>query len=147
MAEREVRKNARETIRVTPSQFKGHDLINLRVYTKMAGEAELVATKKGIAIPVDMVPSVIEALTWALGQKCAEAPGSQEVILTKSAAAELAEATHAKLRKHGSPVHWDIVERMVVSPGSSFTKWDLHYVLATRPDLFERVDDCCYRAV
>jgi hypothetical protein len=103
-------------------------------------------TKKGIALNVDTIPELIDALVWALGQPCDENPELPERKLTQPDADRLADAAWRKLEKHGSAVHWDTVEKMVLPGLKEFTKWDLHYVLATRADLFERTGRACYRA-
>ncbi len=142
---REFPKNTRETVRVIPSIYEGHDLINIRVYAKNR-DGQMVPTQKGISINVDAVPELLDNLAWALGQPCDPDPGSPEKILQQTDADRLATITWEVLRKHGSAVHWDSAERMVLSEAPDFSKWDLHYVLATRRDLFERVDRAAYRA-
>jgi hypothetical protein len=142
---REFPKNTRETVRVTPSIYEGHDLINIRVYAKNR-EGETVPTPKGLSINVDTVPELLESLTWVLGQPCDSDPNTSERVLSPPDADRLAGIAWEVLRKHGSAVHWDSAERMVLSEAPEFLKWDLHYVLATRPDLFERVDRAAYRA-
>jgi hypothetical protein len=58
----------------------------------------------------------------------------------------LAKVTWEILRAHKSHVHWDLAERMVRARMDGFSKWDLHHALACRGDLFEWVQDVCYRA-
>lgn len=147
MAFREFAKNSSETIRVTPRIYEKHDLIDVRVFARNYSTGVVGPTKKGISINVDKVPELLDALLWAVGQPCAEDPDEvQERKLEASEADRLAQAACKVLRAHGSPVHWDSAEKMVLSRVNGFTKWDLHYVLTTRNDLFERVDGACYRA-
>ena len=144
MPSKEVRKNSRETVMISPSHFKGHDLIDVRSYFRKSGSDELLPTQKGLALPVDAVPAVIDALIWALGQAN---DGSDERRVPSAALDKLAKIAWETLKRHGSPVHWDSAEKMILSStGEEFTKWDLHYVLATRGDLFDRVDNGVYRA-
>jgi hypothetical protein len=142
---REFSKNTRETVRVTPTRYEGHDLIDIRVYAKNR-EGEIVRTTKGISINVDTIPELIDDLIWALGQSCNADPERPERILSQADAERLATIAWDTLGKHGSAVHWDSAERIVLSKAPEFSKWDLHYVLATRTDLFERVDRAAYRA-
>ena len=54
-------KNALEEVRVSLTEFKGHQLIDLRVYyTSPDGEPR--PTKKGLAISVGLYPELKEAL-------------------------------------------------------------------------------------
>jgi hypothetical protein len=144
---KQVSKNRREIVRIMPTNFKGHELIDIRVYAPSKEGGELIPTRKGIAVAVDIVPELIEALTWALGQECSEDGASKERVLSPADADELARSAWDKLRRHGSAVHWDSAERIVLGPKpKEFSKWDLHYVLFTRKDLFDRVDSGCFKA-
>ena len=57
----EIPKNSREMIRVAREDFKGHDIINLRVFYD-AGEGEYRPTKKGVAFSAALLPEVLKAL-------------------------------------------------------------------------------------
>jgi hypothetical protein len=146
MAFREFLKNNSETIRVTPTIYEGYELIDIRVYARNFKTGEIGPTKRGVSINVEKVPELLDALLWALGQPCGESSDSPEQHLEPSDADRLANAAWQSLRAHKSPVHWDSAEKIVLSAIQGFSKWDLHYVLATRTDLFERVDGACYRA-
>ena len=54
-------KNARETVQVTLNNFKGYDLLDIRVYVK-DDAGNLVPTKKGISISTELIPMLKEAL-------------------------------------------------------------------------------------
>jgi hypothetical protein len=147
MAHREFAKNSREMVRVTPSIYEGHELIDIRVYAKSRETGEITPTRKGVALNVDTIPELIDALVWALGQPCEAKPEkSDEQKMDTSAADKLAETAWKVLAQHGSAVHWDSAEKIVLSSIKGFNKWDLHYVLATRTDLFERTKPGCFRA-
>jgi Transcriptional Coactivator p15 (PC4) len=61
-----IRKNAAEEIRVELSEFNGHDLINIRVWTDPRdGGAERIPTKAGVCCRVALLPELIEALRQA----------------------------------------------------------------------------------
>jgi hypothetical protein len=139
MPSREFTKNAREIVRVTPTVYEGHELIDIRVYVNNRSTGELGPTRKGIALNVDLVPELIDALTWALGQPCNSQFESDERRLTSDEADQLAAAAWRTLHDHGTAVHWDSAEKLVLSKLKGFSKWDLHYVLSTRKDLFERI--------
>ena len=61
-----IRKNAAEEIRVELSEFNGHQLINIRVWTEPRnGGSERIPTKAGIACRVALLPEIIDALQQA----------------------------------------------------------------------------------
>ena len=61
-----IRKNGSEEIRVELTQFNGHDLINIRVWTDPRnGGSERIPTKAGIACRVALLPEIIAALQQA----------------------------------------------------------------------------------
>jgi hypothetical protein len=145
MPVREFPKNSRESVRVMPKIYEGHDLIDIRVYARNKA-GKMVPTPKGISINVDTVPELIEVLLWALGQPCDSEPENPECHLSREEAERLAKVAWRVLHEHGSAVHWDSAERMILSQSPGLSKWDLHYVLAIRGDLFERADQACYWA-
>ena len=61
-----IRKNALEEIRVGLSEFNGHDLLNIRIWTDPRnGGSERIPTKAGIACRVALLPELITALQQA----------------------------------------------------------------------------------
>ena len=61
-----IRKNALEEIRVGLSEFNGHDLLNIRIWTEPRnGGAERIPTKAGICCNVRLLPELIDALQQA----------------------------------------------------------------------------------
>ena len=60
-----VRKNAREEIRVSRGDFKGHDIVGLRVWYQDRDTGEMRPGKDGLAFRVELVDEVIEALRAA----------------------------------------------------------------------------------
>lgn len=56
-----IRKNAREEIRITLDDFKGYQLVNLRVWFD-AGNGDYRPGKQGLAFRLDLLPEVLEAL-------------------------------------------------------------------------------------
>jgi hypothetical protein len=56
-----IEKNAREEFRVSLSEFNGYDLANVRVFYR-AGDGDLRPGKAGLAIRLEKLPAVIEAL-------------------------------------------------------------------------------------
>ena len=148
MAYREVRKNSSEAVRIAARRYQDHDLIDVRIFARIR-DGEIVATRKGVTLNVDQIPDLIECLEWALQQACDENPDREEEQPLSSEQAELlATEAHRVLLKHGMAVHWDLAESMILSGPSmvQFTKWQLHYVLATRRDLFLKEDTGCFRA-
>ena len=57
-----IEKNAREEIRVSLSEFNGHDLANLRVWFK-TDDGDMRPGKAGLAFRIEQLPAVIRALT------------------------------------------------------------------------------------
>ena len=60
-----LRKNSIEEIRVGLDEYKGHDLVSIRVWTDPYAGTERVATKKGISIGVRLLPELIAVLQQA----------------------------------------------------------------------------------
>lgn len=58
-----ISKNSREELRVTLDEFRGHHLLNARDWFD-AGE-EMRPGKQGIAVKVELLPALIEALQKA----------------------------------------------------------------------------------
>lgn len=59
-------KNDREEVRVSISKFKGHNLINARVYAQeYRRPEEWVPTKKGLSIKVELLPNLLVLLEKA----------------------------------------------------------------------------------
>ncbi len=60
----DIQKNARESIRVSISEFKGYQLVDMRVFVE-ADDDEAKPTKKGLCVRVELIPQLIEALSLA----------------------------------------------------------------------------------
>jgi len=59
-------KNDREEVRVSVSKFKGHLLVDIRVYSPSYREpGKMVPTKKGISIRAEMLPAFLGVLEKA----------------------------------------------------------------------------------
>lgn len=59
-----IRKNAREDLRVTLEEFRGHHLLNLRIWYD-ADDGEQRPGKQGVAIRLDLLPHLRGALSEA----------------------------------------------------------------------------------
>jgi hypothetical protein len=65
-------KNARESVRVALDEFRGHNLLDLRVVVPLAAHAAVMTpTAKGISVNVAMIPSLRAALADAEAQAVA----------------------------------------------------------------------------
>jgi hypothetical protein len=64
-----VRKNAREEIRVSRGDFKGHDIVGLRVWYQDRDTGEMRPGKDGLAFRAELVDEVIAALQAAKGDR------------------------------------------------------------------------------
>ena len=60
----EVRKNARGDIRVSLTEYRGHDLCDIRVFAAN-DDGDPIATRKGITLNVSLIPQLQEALKAA----------------------------------------------------------------------------------
>ena len=75
-------KNTQEEVRAELTEYRGHRLINIRVWYKPPGEDEARPTKKGISLAVELFPELKkaidklgEALRGKEGEKKEEAKG------------------------------------------------------------------------
>jgi len=59
-----VPKNAAEEVRVALSEFRGASLIDLRIFADL-GDGDRHPTKKGLALRIDRLPQLIDALERA----------------------------------------------------------------------------------
>ena len=60
-----ISKNRVEEIRISLSEYLGHDLINLRTFATVDATSERVPTRKGLAFKVALLPEVIKGLRQA----------------------------------------------------------------------------------
>jgi hypothetical protein len=56
-------KNARETIFLSLSEFKGRQLVDIRVHVPGNEDGEWVPTRKGVSLAVSLYPAFKQALT------------------------------------------------------------------------------------
>ncbi len=63
----DITKNSREVIRVTRDEFKGHDMVNVRVFFD-AGGGEMIPGKQGVAFHAALLPDVLDALNEFMGE-------------------------------------------------------------------------------
>ena len=55
-------KNKFQEVRVGIREFKGNDLVDIRIWTQTQGSPEMVATAKGVAINIALLPQLMKAL-------------------------------------------------------------------------------------
>jgi hypothetical protein len=149
MAEYKFEKNKSQVMYITPSLYAGYDVVDIRIYAK-SKQGDWVPTKKGVTLNVDQIPELIKGLEWALQQPCTESTnGSAQPLLSKEDEQGLASYAHGVLKKHGAAVHWDTAERIVfgATKMKKYNKWQLHYVLTTRKDLFKLEGTGCFKAL
>ena len=60
-----IRKNGREEIRVTRGDFKGFDVVGVRVWFQDRDTGEMRPGKDGLAFRAELVDEIIEALRAA----------------------------------------------------------------------------------
>ena len=75
-----IRKNAAEEVRVSLDEFKGHNLISLRVWCDPYAGDERVPTKRGLSVSVRLLPELIEALQRAEAEARAAGLLGDEVV-------------------------------------------------------------------
>ena len=62
----EIQKNSSEVLRVELTEFKGYQLLSMRIWTKeLPGKQEARPTRKGLAVQVDLIPELLTALEKA----------------------------------------------------------------------------------
>jgi len=79
-----LEKNTRETVHVRILEYHGRRFVDLRVFSGNGNRP--LATKKGLAFPVEQVPALIEAL----GQVGEAAYGAEDDPLTRQYRATMA---------------------------------------------------------
>ena len=55
-------KNKFQEVRIGIREFKGIDLVDIRIWTQIQGSTDLVATAKGVAINVALLPELLKSL-------------------------------------------------------------------------------------
>jgi len=61
-----VEKNSREDVRIAIDEFRGTQIVDVRVFANFNGDAEERSpTKKGVSLKVERLPALIEALGQA----------------------------------------------------------------------------------
>lgn len=63
-----IGKNQREEVRVVLDTFKGHHLVDLRVFATFTAASVPMPTKKGLSLNVASLPDLIDALRQAQGK-------------------------------------------------------------------------------
>ncbi len=58
-------KNKFQEVRVGIREFKGNDLVDIRIWTNAQGVDQMVPTAKGVTINVHLLPQLLKALTVA----------------------------------------------------------------------------------
>jgi hypothetical protein len=58
-------KNKFQEVRVGVREFKGNNLVDIRIWTQTQGSTDMVATAKGVAINVALLPELLKALKEA----------------------------------------------------------------------------------
>lgn len=61
----EITKNSSESVRVVLDTFKGHQLVDLRVFAAFSAASVPMPTKKGLSVNVALIPDLIDALRQA----------------------------------------------------------------------------------
>ena len=56
-------KNKFQEVHVGIREFKGNDLVDIRIWTISQGADQMVPTAKGVTINVHLVPQLLKALT------------------------------------------------------------------------------------
>lgn len=60
-----VKKNSQEEVRIAINEFKGHVLLDLRVYAEFSAAKVPMATQKGVSIRATAIPDLIALLQRA----------------------------------------------------------------------------------
>jgi hypothetical protein len=57
-----IQKNADEELRVSIDEFRGHVLVDVRVFAAFTAARVPMATKKGLSLRIEQLPDLVEAL-------------------------------------------------------------------------------------
>ncbi len=57
-----IKKNKFQEIRIGIKEFKGIDLIDIRIWTQTQGADEMVPTAKGVSLNVNLLPELKKAV-------------------------------------------------------------------------------------
>jgi hypothetical protein len=139
MAHRDIEKSARNLVRVRSRVYEGHELVDVRVFFPNKEGDDYIGTRKGVSLAPDLVPDLIDALKWAVSQPCVEEEDEPErLAISGTNLQELAAGIETVLDEHGTPLHWDSIERMILDQPDlkRFTKWDVRYALVENPKRF-----------
>ncbi len=63
-----IEKNTKEDVRVSLSSFKGRNLIDIRTFLAWGDDPERRATRQGVSLGIDKLPTLIRALQDAAKQ-------------------------------------------------------------------------------
>ena len=55
-------KNKFQEVRIGIREFKGNDLVDVRIWTLTQGSEEMVPTAKGVSINIHLLPELLKAL-------------------------------------------------------------------------------------
>ncbi|MGH8507397.1 MAG: transcriptional coactivator p15/PC4 family protein [Gammaproteobacteria bacterium] len=72
-----IKKNVLDEIRVMRREYKGHEFIDIRVYTELDGKPDKVPTKRGVTVAPHILGELIAALEKA-AEGIAVAPAEQD---------------------------------------------------------------------
>jgi hypothetical protein len=61
-------KNADEEVRISLDEFRGEKLLDIRIYASFTIARARMPTKRGISIPVEMLPDLLDALQDAVAK-------------------------------------------------------------------------------
>ena len=62
---RTIQKNSLEEVRIELTEYHGHHLVGLRIYSNWLQDRKMRPTRKGITVAVELLPAIIEALREA----------------------------------------------------------------------------------
>ena len=94
-------KNSREQVRVTVGDFRGRQILNIRVYWTSDGST-WSPSKKGLAIGVEKLPVLLASLHQAaevVGQDMPEDAQDDEGLLTAAEKAALSDELHIDIQE------------------------------------------------
>ena len=67
-------KNASEEVRVQLREFRGHQLLDMRVYFRPDDGSEPRPTRKGLSVSINLMPKLLEAVQAAMAELKASQP-------------------------------------------------------------------------
>lgn len=132
----QLRKNARQVIRIFRGPYEGYDITRLQIWYRESDGTEY-KPGRAVAFGSEALPGVIEGLL-EMAAKAPKIPISQP-----SSASDLAEELYGILNAHRQPLHWEILSNIMSKehPDIGASKWAVYNCLLENSARFDQVEE------